>query len=68
MLVLLAGLFLLSRHGTKTAIAPDPYARNLQVSAIEVSRANNFVGATVTYLDCRVTNAGTRRSPAGAPS
>ena len=25
---------------------------------MQISRANNFVGATVTYLDCRVTNTG----------
>jgi hypothetical protein len=27
---------------------------------MQISRANNFVGATVTYLDCRVTNTGDR--------
>ena len=64
-LVLLAGLFLLSRQGSKPAITPDPYAQNLQVSAIEVSRANNFVGATVTYLDCRVTNTGDKTVTGG---
>jgi len=63
--VLLGGLFMLSRQGTKPAITPDPYAQKLQVSAIEVSRANNFVGATVIYLDCRVTNTGDKTVTGG---
>lgn len=57
-LAVLAGIALFSRQGKKQAETADPYAQKLQVSEMQVSRANNFVGATVTYLDCRVTNAG----------
>jgi hypothetical protein len=57
-IVVVAGIVMLSRHGKKSASTPDPYAQKLQVSAMQISRANNFVGATVTYLDCRVTNTG----------
>jgi hypothetical protein len=57
-IVVLAGIVVFSRQGRKQTSAPDPYAQKLQVSGVQISRANNFVGATVTYLDCRVTNAG----------
>jgi len=56
--VVIAAVVVLSRQGTKPAAVSDPYAQKLQVSAMQISRANNFVGATVTYLDCRVTNTG----------
>ena len=59
-IVVLAGIVMLSRPGRKSAPAPDPYAQKLQVSGMQISRANNFVGAIVTYLDCRLTNAGDR--------
>jgi len=37
---------------------PPPYASNLKFSDLKASAAQNFVGATVSYLDGTVTNAG----------
>jgi hypothetical protein len=59
-IVVLAGIVMLSRQARKPTSIPDPYAQKLQLSGMQISRANNFVGATVTYLDCRVTNTGDR--------
>ena len=59
-IVVLAGIAMFSRQARKPASIPDPYAQKLQLSGMQISRANNFVGATVTYLDCRVTNTGDR--------
>jgi hypothetical protein len=56
--VILAAVVIFTRQGRKQPSIPDPYAQKLQVSAMQISRANNFVGASVTYLDCRVTNTG----------
>jgi hypothetical protein len=35
-----------------------PYVANVQLSNIKMSAAQNFVGATVTYIDGTLTNAG----------
>jgi hypothetical protein len=49
---------LLLRTDSKIANAPHPYAANIEFSEMKMSAAENFVGATVTYLDGTVTNAG----------
>ena len=42
-----------------TAEPPQPaYAANLQISDLKLSAAENFMGATVSYLDGKITNAG----------
>jgi hypothetical protein len=38
----------------------DPYSEYLQVSGLQLSAATNFVGATVHYLDGKITNAGSK--------
>ena len=58
--IVVAGIVMLNRQANKPVSVADPYAQKLQVSGVQISRANNFVGATVTYLDCRVTNTGER--------
>ena len=51
-------IVLFSRGQTKGSAAPHPYAANLKISDLKMSAAENFVGATVTYLDGTVTNSG----------
>ena len=43
----------------------DPYAGNLQASEMKLSQADNFVGASVTYLDFKLTNTGNRTVTGG---
>ena len=65
-LALVAAAFLFSHRPPATAPAAaevtplHPYATNLRFSERKMSTAQNFVGATVTYLECKVANAGDR--------
>lgn len=43
-----------------TPAAPNPYIANLAISDLKMHAAESFVGATVTYLDGKLTNQGDR--------
>jgi len=51
-------IVLLSGGGAKGPAAVHPYAANLKISDVKMSAAENFVGASVTYIDGTVTNSG----------
>jgi hypothetical protein len=57
-LVVVAVIALLLRSTPKAAVAPHPYAANLKLSDLKMSAAENFTGASVTYIDGTVTNSG----------
>src|SRR6202451_3257135 len=57
--IALVGAFLL-RGQPKGASGPPPYATNLKLSDFKMSAAENFVGATVSYIDGTVTNTGSQ--------
>ena len=51
-------LALILRAERKKPAVPPAYAANLKFSDLKTSAAQNFVGATVSYLDGTVTNTG----------
>ncbi|MGB7150780.1 MAG: DUF2393 family protein [Terriglobales bacterium] len=51
-------LALILRSDEKKPAEPPPYAANLKFSDLKTSAAQNFVGATVSYLDGVITNIG----------
>ena len=55
--VMLAIAFLL-REPPKPIKTISPYAANLKFSDFKMSAAENFIGATVSYMDGSVTNSG----------
>jgi Protein of unknown function (DUF2393) len=57
-LALAVVIAVLLRSEPKGSLAPPPYATNLKLSDFKMSAAENFVGATVSYIDGAVTNAG----------
>jgi hypothetical protein len=56
--VVVGVIALLTRGSPKKATTPHPYAANLKLSDLKMSAAENFVGASVTYIDGTVTNTG----------
>lgn len=56
--IVVAVLAVLGRSGRVAPTQPPAYASKLQLSDIKMSAAQNFVGATVTYLDGKITNTG----------
>jgi hypothetical protein len=55
--IAVVGAFLL-RGQPKSSSGPPAYAANLKLSDLKMSAAENFVGATVSYVDGTVTNTG----------
>jgi Protein of unknown function (DUF2393) len=59
--VAIAVLFaFLLRSQPKAASGPPPYAPSLKLSDFKMSAAENFVGATVSYVDGTITNSGNK--------
>jgi len=56
--VIVGAIALLTRGTPKGTTAPHPYAANLKLSDLKMSAAENFVGASVTYIDGSISNAG----------
>src|SRR5215470_5130538 len=56
--VIVAVLFAVSRSQQKTPTGPPAYAANIKFSDLKMSAAENFVGATVSYIDGTVSNTG----------
>jgi hypothetical protein len=57
-LVVVGIIALLTRGSPRGATPLHPYAANLKLSDLKMSAAENFVGASVTYIDGTVTNTG----------
>jgi hypothetical protein len=59
--VAVAAIWIFGRPAKQPTPPPiDPYAEYLQVSDLKLSAATNFVGASVSYLDGKITNVGSK--------
>lgn len=56
--VVVGVIALLTRGNPRGATTPHPYAASLKLSDLKMSAAENFVGASVTYIDGTITNTG----------
>ena len=52
------GAALLLRQPPKPVVAPSPYIAKLKLSDFKMSAAENFIGATVSYVDGTIANNG----------
>jgi hypothetical protein len=59
-LIIMGLVAFLLRSKPKPPVEPPPYAASLQFSDLKMSKAANFVGASVTYIDGTITNAGSK--------
>ena len=59
--IVIVGLIVVGlREEPKVPTGPGPYANNLKISNLKMSAAENFVGATVSYIDGRISNTGSK--------
>jgi hypothetical protein len=65
-LLMVAAIAILGRTKKEVVKTADPYAPNLVVEQARLSQADNFIGATVTYIDLTVKNNGGRTVVGGA--
>ena len=56
--VVVGAIAFVTRSRPKESAPPHPYAANLKISNLKMSAAENFVGASVTYLDGTLSNSG----------
>ena len=52
------GIAYLLRQPPKQVVAPSPYITKLKLSDFKMSAAENFIGATVSYIDGTISNTG----------
>jgi hypothetical protein len=57
--VMLALAFLM-RESPKAPKPPSPYLASLKISDVKMSTADNFIGATVSYVEGTITNSGSK--------
>jgi uncharacterized protein DUF2393 len=57
-MVVAVTMAILLRSQPKSASGPPAYAANVKLSDLKMSAAENFVGATVSYVDGTITNSG----------
>jgi len=55
-IVIMVGLAFLLREPPKKVVPPSPYLAQLKLSEFKMSAEENFIGATVSYMDGTITN------------
>lgn len=59
--LIVGGYLFFTREGSSRASVPDPYAAKVQIAGLNMARAQNLVGTSVTYFQGKLTNTGDRR-------
>jgi hypothetical protein len=59
-IAIMLGVAFLLRATPKVAKPPSPYITDLKLSDFKMSAAENFVGATVSYIDGTITNSSSK--------
>jgi len=57
-IAIMLGIAFLLREPPKQVAPPSPYIAQLKLSDFKMSAAENFIGATVSYIDGSITNTG----------